>query len=201
MLAKVCQCPICQNESMFLIESDKKDIKLQRFAESMKQEFPRQLFDDPRPQYRPLNYYIQAFNMTRHFINITTESIDTFFLGMLAMKFYQSDIEIHVAVWHPQKIYPKLRRLMDHSIFLKQYKGAIRPFARGIKIDTISETHQKLIVLDGAIAFHGSMNASFDGWTRDGEMPRFETDRDEIESLNRTFFSKYMVKKRNKSNV
>jgi len=172
------------------------DVTLESFANRMEQEFPNLTFDDPRPGYRPLDYLIQSLNRTKHFIHIVTESIDGFFIGMLAMKYYESDIEIHIIVWHPQKMYPDLKRLMEHSVFIKGYERGVRPFARGILVETISEAHQKLIILDGCIAFYGSANTTLDGWTRLGELIRFTNDQEEIQNLNRNFFSSFVVKKR-----
>ncbi len=175
--------------------SDDDDGSLQVFVNNMKMEFSNLTFDDPRPQYRPLNYLIQALNRTRHFVHVVTESIDGFFIGLLATKFFDSDIEIHVIVWHPQKMYPDLKRLMEHSIFVKGYQRGLRPLARGILVETISEAHQKLIIFDGQVAFYGSANSTLDGWTRPGELIKFTTDLPEIRSLNRNYFSTFVVKK------
>jgi phosphatidylserine/phosphatidylglycerophosphate/cardiolipin synthase-like enzyme len=175
---------------------DDNDLTLESFAAQMVDEFPNLRFSDQRSVYRPLNYLIQALNKSQHFIHIATESIDVFFIGMLAMKYYESDIEIHIIVWHPQKIYPKLKRLMEHSIFMRGYEHGIRPFTRGILVETVSEAHQKLIVLDGRVAFYGSANTTLDGWTRSGELIQFTTDKGEIQNLNRDLFSNFVVKKR-----
>ena len=197
-------CPFCKTMSILpahersfrdLVIDSLDDGSLSSFATRTQQEFPHLTFDDPRPQYRPLNYLIQSLNRTKHFIHIVTESIDSFFMGMLAMKYFESDIDIHVIVWHPQKMYPDLKRMMGHSIFIKSYEKGFRPLTRGIRITTLSETHQKLIILDGRFAFYGSANATFDGWSRDGELIRFTTDINEIRDLNHKYFSKFIVKK------
>ncbi len=199
------QCSLCRTMSIVPLHRlgqvfplDKDNMTLESFGNRMRQEFPNLTFDDPRPEYRPLNYLIQALNRTKHFIHIVTESIDGFFIGMLAMKYFESDIEIHVIVWHPQKMYPDLKRLMEHSVFIKGYERGVRPFARGILVETISEAHQKLIILDGCIAFYGSANTTLDGWTRPGELIRFTNDLEEIQNLNHNFFSTFVLKKRTK---
>jgi hypothetical protein len=199
-------CPFCKTMSIvplhekpsfrdLILSMSEDDGSLSSFARTTQQEFPNLTFDDPRPQYRPLNYLIKSLNRTKHFIHIVTESIDSFFMGMLAMKHFESDIEITVIVWHPQKMYPDLERMMEHSTFVKGYEKAFRPFARGIRIITLSETHQKLIILDGCLAFYGSANATFDGWSREGELIKFTTDINEIRDLNHKYFSKFVVKK------
>ena len=198
------QCSLCRTMSIIPLHKlgqefplyDDDDGSLESFARGMEQEFPNLTFDDQRPTYRPLNYLIQALNRTRHFIHIVTESIDGFFIGMLATKFFENDIEIHVIVWHPQKMYQDLKRLMDHSVFVKGYERGVRPFARGILVETISEAHQKLIILDGYTAFYGSANATLDGWTRPGELIRFTNDLNEVQNFNRKFFSAFVTKKR-----
>ena len=195
------QCSLCKTMSIVPIHKlnlgnpEYNNDFLKSFTVGMQQEFPNLTFDDERPSYRPLNYLIPALNKTKHFVHIVTESIDGFFIGMLAPKFFESDIEIHIIVWHPQKIYPDLKRLMEHSVFIRGYERGIRPFARGIMVETISEAHQKLIILDGETAFYGSANATLDGWTRDGELIKFTNDIDEIQNLNREYFSKFIIKK------
>ncbi len=199
------QCSLCRTMSIvplhrlglgFSFEED--NLTLESFGNGMRQEFPNLTFDDLRPGYRPLNYLIQALNRTKHFVHIVTESIDGFFVGMLAMKYFESDIDIHVIVWHPQKMYPDLKRLMEHSVFIKGYERRVRPLARGILVETISEAHQKLIILDGCVAFYGSANTTLDGWTRPGELIRFTNDIEEIQDLNHNFFSTFVLKKRAK---
>jgi hypothetical protein len=181
---------------MSVIKHNRQNDLLQAFAEETKDEFPLMRFDDPRPQYRPLNYLIQALDKARYFIHVVTESIDGFFLGMLAMKSFEQAIEIRVIVWHPQKMYKDMKRLLDHSIFFKGYEHGERLLTRGILVTTISEAHQKLIVVDGYMAFKGSVNATLDGWTREGELVEFATDSSDLAKLNRDYFAKFMARKR-----
>lgn len=181
---------------MSIIKFDRTNDRLQKFAAETRMEFPSMIFDDPRPQYRPLNYLIQALTKAEYFIHVATESIDGFFLGLLAMKYFEHDIEMRVMVWHPQKIYPDLKRLMDHSIIFKGYERRERPLARGILIATVSEVHQKLIIIDGCMAFKGSANATLDGWTRQGELIEFVNDSSSIRQLNRRYFAEFMARKR-----
>jgi hypothetical protein len=187
-------CPVCQ--TMSVVKLDRLNDTLQAFAKETEAEFPSMRFDDSRPEYRPLNYLIQALNKAKYFIHVVTESIDGFFLGILAMKYFEHDIEMRVIVWHPQRIYQDLKRLMDHSIIFKGYEHRERPLARGILVATVSEAHQKLIVIDGCIAFKGSANATLDGWTRKGELIEFVTDPLDLRQLNRDYFAEFMARKR-----
>lgn len=141
-------CALCR--TMSFIDFDEQTRRSQTVVEGLAEEFPSTRFDDPRPQYRPLNYLIEAFTEAKHFIHIATESLDDFFLGMLAMKIFEHDIEIRVViVWHPQKIYRQLQRLWESSRILKGYRSNERPLVRGVLVGTIHEAHQELIVIEG----------------------------------------------------
>lgn len=186
-------CPSCGTLSVLDINGQNRDLK--KFVGALSEEFPSLRFDDSRPQYRPLNHLIEALTMGKHFIHVVTESIDKFFLGMLALKFYEKDIEIHILVWHPNKLYEDLSKLWKHSVLLKGYERGNRPFTRGIQIKTVSKAHQKMVIIDGQIAFKGSANATLDGWTEQGNIIEFSTDLNDIQILNRNYFSKYVLKK------
>ena len=188
------ECDLCKTMSISKI--DERNRALRQFAKQMETEFPSRIFEDLRPQYRPLNYLIESVVEAKCFINIVAESIDKFFVGLLAPKLYQKDMAISIIIWHPQRIYRDLRRLWKHSILLKGYADVERPFTRGIFMEQINEAHQKLIVIDGLVAFYGSANATLDGWSREGEMVRFTTDMQEIQELNRNFYARFMAKKR-----
>jgi phosphatidylserine/phosphatidylglycerophosphate/cardiolipin synthase-like enzyme len=85
---------------------------------------------------------------------------------------------------------------MDHSIIFKGYEHRERPLTRGIIVATVSEVHQKLIVVDGCMAFKGSANATLDGWTRKGELIEFVNDPLDLRQLNRYYFAEFMARKR-----
>lgn len=187
-------CPFCKSITSIVKETGR-NIGLRKFASDTLQDFPSRRFDDLRPQYRPLNYLITALGQARLFVHVATESIDNFFLGMLALKHFEQYLEQRVIVWHPQKMYTDIERLMSHSTFVKGYQHGERPFASGIVIATI-EAHQKLIIIDGCVAFKGSANATLDGWTREGEIVEFTTDKKDIWELNKTYFASFMAKKR-----
>jgi len=152
------ECDLCRTTSISKIEE--RNPTLRRFARQMEIEFPSRTFEDLRPQYRPLNYLLESVVDAKYFINMVAESIDKFFVGLLAPKLYQKDMAISIIVWHPQRIYRDLRRLWNHSILLKGYADVERPFTRGIFMEQITEAHQKLIVIDGLVAFYGSANAT-----------------------------------------
>ena len=121
-------CPLCGTLS--IVDLDRRNAGLQNLVQSWEMEFPSMRFDDPRPQYGPLNYLIQALAEARHFIHIAAESLDELFLGMLSLKFFEEDIDIKVILWHPQKLYRRLDRLWDSSIIMKGYLSLSRENVR-----------------------------------------------------------------------
>ncbi|GAH10746.1 unnamed protein product, partial [marine sediment metagenome] len=118
-------------------------------------------------------------------------------LGLLSMKHFEPEMEERVILWHPRSMYEDLGNLMDHSTIVKGYQHGEYLLTRGLLVATISGAHQKLIVVDGSIAFKGSANATLDGWTKQGNLIEFVTDRQEIQRLNHLYFAKYLAKKRN----
>lgn len=193
-LRNVWNCSLCQNSSV--VELGEPSVSLLEFVSGTRAEWPSGRFDDPKPEYRPLNYVVEALAKASLFIHVATESIDGFFLGMLSIKQFEPEIEQRVILWHPRTMYQDLGHLMDHSKIVKGYEHRERPLARGLLVMTISRAHQKLIVVDGCIAFKGSANATLDGWTEQGNLIEFVTDRRDIQELNQTYFAEYTARKR-----
>ena len=187
-------CPLCNTMSIVYLDNQNKN--LQKLAREWAHGFPRMRFSDRRVQYRPMNYLMEALVGAKHFINVATESMDSFFLGLLSLKFFEQDIEIKVILWHPQRLYETQKRLWDNSILLKDYRDRERFLMRGISIDIINEVHQKLIVIDGYLALKGSVNATLAGWSRRGENVEFTVDPDEVQELNTTLFAEFRAAKR-----
>lgn len=194
-LRDVWVCEVCNNEGIVDLTGIP-DRKITGLVKEIKTEWPSGRFDDDRPYYRPLNYLLDALRLAKGFVNIATESMDGFFLGMLALKQSEPDIEQRVMIWHPQRLYQDFSQLMDHSTIVKGYQRRENGISRGLLVVTVSNAHQKLVVIDGCIAFKGSANASLDAWTGQGNIIEFVTDRDEIWKLNRKYFAAYMAKKR-----
>jgi phosphatidylserine/phosphatidylglycerophosphate/cardiolipin synthase-like enzyme/rubredoxin len=188
------RCPLCNTMSIVYLDNRNRD--LQKLVKQWGNEFPKMRFDDPRLQYRPMNYLMEALVQAKHFIHVATESMDNFFLGLLSLKFFEQDIEIKVILWHPQKLYETQKRLWENSILLKDYRNLVRIFTRGISIDTINEVHQKLIIIDGYVALKGSANATLHGWSRTGELVEFSNDISDVAELNNEYFAKFRAKKR-----
>ena len=90
------ECDLCKTMSISKI--DERNRALRQFAKQMETEFPSRIFEDLRPQYRPLNYLIESVVEAKCFINIVAESIDKFFVGLLAPKLYQKDMAISIII-------------------------------------------------------------------------------------------------------
>jgi hypothetical protein len=191
------RCSICNTPSV--LPENIVNRKLVSLRKQMKEEFPEQRFLDDRPQYRPLNYLIEALSQAKYFINIVTESTDRFFLGVLSLKLIEKDIPINIVLWH-SKITQDLSWLWEHSRIIKGY-GSKKSFKEreittGIRVDMIRNAHQKFVFVDGIVAFEGSANATLHGWTQQGNSINFVIDPTMIQILNRRYFSRYTAKKR-----
>jgi len=192
------RCSLCNTDSVIPINIVNR--KLVSLRKQMKEEFPLQRFLDDRPQYRPLNYLVEAFSRAKYFVNIVTESTDRFFLGMLAFKLVETNIPINIVIWHSKRITQDLSWLWEHSRIIKGYGTRTnfreRALTTGIRMDIIRNAHQKFFIIDGIVAFEGSANATLHGWTEQGNSIPFITDPQQIQVINRKYFSSYTAKKR-----
>lgn len=195
MLREVWVCDVCHSNGVVDMERIPSR-KLANLVNEISGEWPSGRFADDRPYYRPLNYLLDTLKLAKGFVNVATESMDGFFLGMLALKQREPSIEQRVMIWHPQGLYQDFGQLMDHSTVVKGYQRRENAIARGLLVITVSKAHQKLIIIDGCIAFKGSANASLDAWTGQGNIIEFLTDYNEIQRLNRKYFARYVAKKR-----
>jgi phosphatidylserine/phosphatidylglycerophosphate/cardiolipin synthase-like enzyme len=188
-------CDLCKEDGVVDMER-KPSKKLRNLIEDMKAAAPSGSFDDTRPYYRPLNYLLDTISLAKYFINVATESMDAFFLGVLSLKQSEPEIEQRVILWHPQRLYGDFDQLMDHSMIIKGFQRRENLISRGLRVATVSKAHQKLFVIDGVVAFKGSANASLDAWTDQGNIIELVTDPLVIQNLNRRYFASYMAKKR-----
>ena len=184
---KLSRCNNCKRKSVLI--RDISNMPLEALAKQMNYEIENKRFIYALPQYRNFNYLLDALSKAKYFINITTESVDMFFLGMLALKFRQKDIEINIIIKHPPSINPDLDWIRPRSELIK------RDTTTGIRLITVPSINQKLVVLDGYLAFKGNTNASLHEWTKQDSSLKFVTNRDEIQSLNRQFFSSILANK------
>ncbi|MFC1932619.1 hypothetical protein ACFLXU_03180 [Chloroflexota bacterium] len=194
-LRNVWICDLCKADGVVDMKINPSK-ELRSLIKDMEAAAPSGSFDDTRPYYRPLNYLLDALKLAKNFVNIATESMDAFFLGVLCLKQSEPEIEQRVMLWHPQRLYEDLGQLMNHSMVIKGFQKRENVISRGLLIATVSKAHQKLFVIDGVVAFKGSANASLDAWTDQGNIIDLVTNPISIQTLNRRYFASYMAKKR-----
>jgi len=121
-----------------------------------------------------LRTIISAISNAKYFIHIATESLDRFFAGMLTIKAEQG-CDVKAVFWRQKDNH--LKKLVEQNWEMSN------------KIRRYHGTHQKLIIIDGIVAFKGSANATFDGWTRYSEMRETDTNLSKIKILNEEYFA------------
>jgi len=117
---------------------------------------------------------VESITNAKHFINIASGGLDLFFIGALSVK-CPENCEINIVVMKPQRI-------------LKKFADAMYEIRDKIRYNP--ESHTKLIVVDGILAFKGTANATFKGWTRGPweEIRETVTRPVDVQKLNNEFF-------------
>ncbi len=101
--------------------------------------------------------------------------MDQFFAGVLAIK-AKAGCKIKIVVMKPDD-------------FLRKFVESV--WEQNITIKYNYESHQKLVIVDGVLAFEGSANSTFAGWTREGEMRKLVTEPSVVKDLNDNHFLPY----------
>ena len=129
------------------------------------------------PFYTNVNLYtlLNIIAAAKYFINVASEGLDPFFAGVLATK-AKTDCKIKVVV-------------MKQDDFLRKFVESI--WELNITIKYNFESHQKLVVVDSILAFKGSANFTFAGWTREGETRELVTEPAIVKELNDKHFVPY----------
>ena len=70
----------------------------------------------------------------------------------------------------------------------------IKSFDLGRYFHRSQEIQQSLIIVDGIVAFKGSANLTFDGWSREGEIREVVMNFDEVMELNKKYFVPFYKK-------
>jgi len=107
----------------------------------------------------------------KYFINVATYTIDKVFLGQLEVK-SQQGVDVHIVVG----------RVDDE---LRKYLKASEKLSEIVRYDP--ESHVKLVVIDGVLAFKGSANLTLDGWQRLKELREVTTIPEEVKELNNDY--------------
>lgn len=143
----------------------------------------RETLARPSPQYPPLRALLEALMSARHFIHFTTYGVSALLLGAIKMAALRVDVRGVVSGIRHDSMY---RELTDYG------GESPRLNVRLFQSDAQYFPHQKIIVIDGLMAFKGSANLTDFGWRKAAqgrEVIEVVTDVAEVVSLNNRFFS------------
>ncbi|MDX2162734.1 MAG: phospholipase D-like domain-containing protein [bacterium] len=135
------------------------------------------------PGYPPMRGLLEALNSAQQFVHFTTYGISALLLGALKLAAQRVDVRGVVSGVKNEGVYKELTEYreeaprLDTRVF--QQEGQYFP-------------HQKIIVIDGLIAFKGSANLTDFGWRKAAqgrEVIEIVTDTADVIDLHNRFFS------------
>jgi phosphatidylserine/phosphatidylglycerophosphate/cardiolipin synthase-like enzyme len=135
----------------------------------------------------PLRVLLQAMLSAECFIHFTSIGVSPFILGALKLAAQKVPVRGIVSVVGDY-LTKELTEFEDEAprLEVRLFDYKMQPESR----DTIP--HQKIIVIDGLIAFKGSANLTVSGWRRAAEgrdIVETETDMRQVIELHNRFFS------------
>ena len=119
----------------------------------------------------------EAIRKAKHFIHVVTTTIDKHFFSLL---YYKSKSDPLVEVKLVIKELGKMRGYIADLIYVSNLEN---------KVKVHEEAHQKLVIIDGVLAFKGSANLTEQGWRREGEIREIVAIPRIVEKLNERFFA------------
>lgn len=125
-----------------------------------------------------------AFTRARHFIHFSTFGISLTFIG--ALKLAAQSVDIRGIVSNPSSFC--LSELTEFPDEAPRFKAHVFGTSNPIR----DVPHQKLIVIDGLLAFKGSVNLTVEGWRKVEkglDMLEVVTDVQEVVSLHNSYLS------------
>jgi phosphatidylserine/phosphatidylglycerophosphate/cardiolipin synthase-like enzyme len=139
------------------------------------------------PGYSPRKGLLQALNQAKSFVDFTSWGIDKYFLGVLETVAQRVKVRGLVSLPPNQDwLLPELERYKDEAENLK-IKAVCTSSHRWDELP-----HQKLVVIDGLMAFKGSANLTQTAW-RKAEIGYDEievvTDVEKVINLHNRYFS------------
>jgi len=143
-------------------------------------------FKRARADYPPFRSLLQAFLHARSFIHFTSWGISQVTLGALKLAAQYVPVRGIVSGNIGENTISEVTDYKDEAPDLMIH------FWKHSDFRSIEEPHQKLIVVDGLLAFKGSGNLSQTSWRSAAngmEMIEVVTDVDEVVSLHNRFFS------------
>ncbi len=135
------------------------------------------------PDYPPMRALLAALAAAEQFVHVTTYGVSALLLGALKLAAQRVDVRGVVSGVKNDGI---LRELTAYP------EEAPRLDARLFQQDNPRFPHQKIIVVDGMLAFKGSANLTDFGWRKaatGGEVVEFVTDLRDVAELHNRFFS------------
>jgi phosphatidylserine/phosphatidylglycerophosphate/cardiolipin synthase-like enzyme len=133
--------------------------------------------------YPPLRALLEALNGAENFVHFTTFGISAVLIGAIKLAAQRIDVRGIVSGVKRDEMYRELTAFADDAPRLQT-----RLFAQ----DSQWFPHQKIIVVDGLLAFKGSANLTDFGWRKAAqgrEVIEVITDVREIQDLHNRFFS------------
>jgi hypothetical protein len=143
----------------------------------------RHSMNSPQAFYPPLRALLDSLNAAQHFVHFTTYGISAMLLGALKLTALRVDVRGIVSGVKQDTL---LRELVDYT------DESPRLNLRVFKDDGQTMPHQKIIVVDGLIAFKGSANMTDFGWRKAAQGREFieiVTDVQDVIDLHNRFFS------------
>ena len=135
------------------------------------------------PDYPPMRALLEALTHARHFVHFTTYGISALLLGSLKAAAQHVDIRGVVSGVKNEGVYRELTEF---------HQEAPRLHTRVFQQEGQYYPHQKMIVIDGLMAFKGSANMTDFGWRKAAhgrEVIEIVTDVSDVIDLHNRYFS------------
>lgn len=143
-----------------------------------------------------LNLLIDAISKSKNFINFLTYNIDTTFLSLLYLASRFTSVRGIVAgtPWNSENGGGNFNR----SLLETFHDTTSREMDFAMLVDNdIEENHTKLVIIDGLLAFGGSVNLSYRGYkkaSKGKELPLVESNPDKVIEMNNSYFANQWTK-------
>jgi phosphatidylserine/phosphatidylglycerophosphate/cardiolipin synthase-like enzyme len=150
--------------------------------------YPTTQNPDTWDDYSPMRSLLLALSNAKQFVHFISYGISDMFVGALKLTAQRVCVRGIVSNANERQI----EELTEHRDEAPQLY--VKTFGRVETVDGWDQTpHQKLVVIDGLIAFTGSANLTVSGWRKAGignEVVDVVTDLRDVARLNNRYFSK-----------
>lgn len=139
------------------------------------------------PNYPPITGLLQALSQAQCFIHVTSWGISHQFIGALKMAAQRVKVKGIISLHpHQERLLPELECCKNEAENL-QIEAVCTSSQRWDELP-----HQKLVVIDGLMAFKGSANLTQTAWRKAGrgyDEVEIVTDVEKVINLNNRYFS------------